>query len=1612
MSREQIRVLILDDDELFCRTLADSLGRSQELSFVVETATNEAAAQQIVSDAAQPFDVFLIDQRLGPGKDGIEVLQELRQLSPAAEAIIFTGVDDTDAGLRAYQAGAHRYLTKPFDTHELVWILRSLRKWQDTQYERDWLEVLSAVAQDAQRAMSVHEVAAIVVQGGQRLGFERARLWLLSENQETLVGISQVGDDELGDFTGFRMPVSESTYAQRALRSREPSFFQGQEYGESYMERAITGGGFRLPVGEWLMLPLWAAQRCLGALTLDNASQDRPLRPEQRRLLVLFGRQVAAALERARLYELEERKSKGLEVLNEIGRRVTTSAAQTNLDQLLHEVHAQVGRFMDVRNFKVVLLNRETGQLDSRLHIEDAQPKPRYHWRRLTGLVGYLISRNTPLLLSDGDTQYIEAHGIPRLGRRFRSWLGVPLRVGNAAEGCIIVWSSECAQAYDEDDQRVLMAVADQVAGVIQTALLKEREEQDRQQLAMLNRASAEMMRLAEENEDWLWHLILTAATAGYGLRFNRVILLLAEQGGIYLRGRLGIGHFEIGKAHRAWREDQQCSFEGYLQQLRDNQLAPTPVEEYIRQGWMLELNEDAGAFRLVLSEGKSICVPAGEAVRRLPAAFVERFGATDYALLPLRAGSKVLGLVLVDNIHNKEPLHDTALHHLETLLAQAALTWEALRQRRARDELIELNYTVMAELSNRPLKATLTQVCQVAQAVLGSDSVTIYVLKPEREPYEFDADNTTAIGLKTDSHLSKAPHPKGISSHILRSGLLVVPDIMHDNTHYSGQRLVEHPFQRAEHFRTIIGLPLRDRSTSAPLGVMYLNSRTPRMVTDQDIRQAESFASLAALAIRNTWAAQRTHQALVVIEAERRERELDILRRVLAESLAADTGEEKVIRALLNAAQQLLGRPDVQVGLLLLEWEKSEQSAGKAPEMRGHSFRNTDVRLIGRIEPDPYRGIPGAALQSRQIQLVENVDLVEWSPHYDETINRSQLAMPITLGAQVIGVFDITSAESEAFTLAHTRMLERLAAAALALDNVRRQKHLYTVLEAAHTMMTPLDLRETLNAVLKAVRETALGLSALTIWYREPESGRIVLGPYFGILHEGGMRREEPAENSVVRTVMHLSEPLWAPVAREEPRLTSPEGRFIADENIESTAALPLRADDEIIGAMFLNYRQRHDFSIEERALFPILATIAAASVRDAARLDVTRRQQHRLEAALAITKAVGTTLDLDETLSQIMATLRGLFAHTTPSLLTLTYNAVERALEFTSASRDFYVIDNQDYLGWTRVLLDGPGIATQLARDSLSSKQVEAINIGDVSQDRAYLELNSSTRSELCLTLMSGERLLGLLALESPQLNAFSDDDVALVRGVGQQIGIALDRAYQNAQLQFKTTISATTAWAVEIAHDINREVGYIRNRAYWLREDAHLAHEGRQYAQEIDQSAARLAGTLGEAGHWSPQTCEFLCLDDWLKQWVGEMIEDRCSEVWVQYEPGCSNLEVFTHPIALQRALQHLMRNALEAMRCEGRLTLRTCRVGDEQIEIQIEDSGPGMPEYLRPLIFQQPITTKGKGGGLGLLFVRSTIEAVGGTVRLLPAQRGRGSIFAVTLPRTLDWAGKGV
>lgn len=102
-------------------------------------------------------------------------------------------------------------------------------------------------------------------------------------------------------------------------------------------------------------------------------------------------------------------------------------------------------------------------------------------------------------------------------------------------------------------------------------------------------------------------------------------------------------------------------------------------------------------------------------------------------------------------------------------------------------------------------------------------------------------------------------------------------------------------------------------------------------------------------------------------------------------------------------------------------------------------------------------------------------------------------------------------------------------------------------------------------------------------------------------------------------------------------------------------------------------------------------------------------------------------------------------------------------------------------------------------------------------------------------------------------------------------------------------------------------------------------------------------------------------------------------------------------------LEQVFVNLLLNAADAMRGEGEIRI-AAEVRAPNLEVKVEDSGPGVPAELRRRIFDPFFTTKdpGKGTGLGLPICRSIIEAAGGSLELLPGSAGRGAAFLLTLP----------
>jgi C4-dicarboxylate-specific signal transduction histidine kinase len=101
-------------------------------------------------------------------------------------------------------------------------------------------------------------------------------------------------------------------------------------------------------------------------------------------------------------------------------------------------------------------------------------------------------------------------------------------------------------------------------------------------------------------------------------------------------------------------------------------------------------------------------------------------------------------------------------------------------------------------------------------------------------------------------------------------------------------------------------------------------------------------------------------------------------------------------------------------------------------------------------------------------------------------------------------------------------------------------------------------------------------------------------------------------------------------------------------------------------------------------------------------------------------------------------------------------------------------------------------------------------------------------------------------------------------------------------------------------------------------------------------------------------------------------------------------------------LQQVLVNLLVNAIHAMPEGGTMRLTTRDVGDDGVEIEVADTGPGLGPELLAELFKPFVTRKKDGTGLGLWISRSIVERYGGDIRA--ADRGdgmSGAVFTVVL-----------
>lgn len=117
MTKEDIKILLVDDEKQFVDTLAERLAMR---GFSARVAYDGPEALHAVE---LPTDVIVLDLRM-PGMDGFEVLRNVKKSNPQVQVIILTGHGGDAEEQTAYRMGAYNFLRKPMDIDELLSSIR------------------------------------------------------------------------------------------------------------------------------------------------------------------------------------------------------------------------------------------------------------------------------------------------------------------------------------------------------------------------------------------------------------------------------------------------------------------------------------------------------------------------------------------------------------------------------------------------------------------------------------------------------------------------------------------------------------------------------------------------------------------------------------------------------------------------------------------------------------------------------------------------------------------------------------------------------------------------------------------------------------------------------------------------------------------------------------------------------------------------------------------------------------------------------------------------------------------------------------------------------------------------------------------------------------------------------------------------------------------------------------------------------------------------------------------------------------------------------------------------------------------------------------------------
>lgn len=295
---------------------------------------------------------------------------------------------------------------------------------------------------------------------------------------------------------------------------------------------------------------------------------------------------------------------------------------------------------------------------------------------------------------------------------------------------------------------------------------------------------------------------------------------------------------------------------------------------------------------------------------------------------------------------------------------------------------------------------------------------------------------------------------------------------------------------------------------------------------------------------------------------------------------------------------------------------------------------------------------------------------------------------------------------------------------------------------------------------------------------------------------------------------------------------------------------------------------------------------------------------------------------------------------------------------------------------------------------------------------------------REFACTPLQSKGRVLGVLVVDNVFSDrAISEEQAGMLELFSAAAGLAVDNAGTYAELKKSLEqlekaqeaaiqaerLATVGRLAAHVAHEIRNPLVTIGGFAASVRRKPGDVDRVSRAADIIYEEVLRLEAILsGVMDFTRPGRLELRTqnVNDVVRKIVDPLGEElREKEVELRLELG-DVPEVPLDEKQVHQALLNLVRNAIESLESKERpprprrLVVRT-EARDGRVRVAVEDNGEGVPEDLRPVLFEPFISGKTRGTGVGLAVVRKILLDHGGDVTV-DSVRGEGATFTLCLP----------